>query len=87
MMQKKTCVCQGDGGGPLVCESEGQWYQVLLQHSTLALEFERKRAKLDVLSLADGHRQLWDWLWKSWSSRSLHDGQNSEEDTSPTFWF
>lgn len=22
----------------------------------------------------DGHRQLWDWLWKSWSSRSLHDG-------------
>ena len=28
---------QGDGGGPLVCESEGQWYQVFLHPLELFL--------------------------------------------------
>merc|ERR1719422_700607 len=27
--------CDGDGGGPLVCESGGQWYQVPFKHLIL----------------------------------------------------
>ena len=80
-------VLQGDGGGPLVCESDGQWYQVSVkdfhQHQNYYWLHLISGTRLvlwtsDLNSInTDGHRQLWDWLWKSRCSWGLHYGQDS----------
>ena len=61
--------CDGDGGGPLVCEQDGQWYQVCtcVHPSILFWDF------FDLMCHISGwYCQLWHRVWAGWSAGSVH---------------